>query len=148
METATNDSSPKNKITTKSTSTTRSGLKDKNGIVNEVVVKSGRPRQEIQKVLRSCTAPKKSVTFPEVKTIKCILVGDNQIGKTALVQTFLFDDFHKDYIPTARDDYTYCTTFVGEGSGVTGMDIDLDICDTGGRVSQNLVIRVNNVQCT
>jgi GTPase SAR1 family protein len=88
-----------------------------------------------QKTSRSKTSKSSSSSPGEVKRVKCILMGDTVVGKTSLVHSFLFDKpvsySSDDHIPTARDDYTFCTTV---GSSGSRMDVDLDICDTGGHV--------------
>jgi hypothetical protein len=78
----------------------------------------------------------------EAKTVKCVMVGDANCGKTALLQSFLFDEFSKEYFPTTRDDYTYCTTTkVPSDGGGMDVDVDLDISDTGGQVCAFFVER-------
>lgn len=85
-----------------------------------------------------------------VESVKSVMVGDAQIGKTCLVNSFLFDEFDKNYNSTVRDDYTFCTTVavgvpICEGNvdqndvghrhyAKVDVDVDLDISDTGGQV--------------
>lgn len=80
--------------------------------------------------------PLRSIT--EVESVKCVIVGDAEIGKTSLVTSFLFEEFSKSYMSTVRDDYTFCTTMAVPGRGGR-VDVDLDICDTGGQVRTYLL---------
>lgn len=84
----------------------------------------------------------------EAKNVKCVIIGDPNVGKTSLVTKFLFEEFTSYYMPTTRDDYTYCTTtnlILPGGNNKdenhalistshVKVDVDLDISDTGGEV--------------
>jgi GTPase SAR1 family protein len=37
--------------------------------------------------------------------IKCVIVGDKEVGKTALAVSYSNDSFPSEYIPTAYDNY-------------------------------------------
>ena len=37
------------------------------------------------------------------KAIKIVLVGDNSVGKSALIRNYLYNDFSDDYEPTVLD---------------------------------------------
>lgn len=37
--------------------------------------------------------------------IKCVIVGDNQVGKTSLAVSYSNDSFPSEYVPTAYDNY-------------------------------------------
>jgi len=76
-------------------------------------------------------------------SVKCVFVGDSGVGKSSLVNSFLFPEGTVTAsVPTVRDDYTYATTTqLSSGESKKGggsvsvdvdVDVDLDICDTGG----------------
>lgn len=89
----------------------------------------------------SFKSPRSPPPRKQVETIKCVIIGDSDIGKTSLLTSFLFNEFsHDTYHPTVRDDYTFCTNATykskakkNEENGKV-IDIDLDIVDTGGQV--------------
>lgn len=41
----------------------------------------------------------------EKEKIKCVIVGDKEVGKTALAVSYSNDSFPSEYIPTAYDNY-------------------------------------------
>ncbi|XP_066146889.1 cdc42 homolog [Euwallacea fornicatus] len=57
--------------------------------------------------------------------MKCVIVGDKQVGKTALAMSYSNDSFPNEYIPTAYDNYNVVVQ-------VDGKPIRLEICDTAG----------------
>ncbi|XP_050296224.1 cdc42 homolog [Anthonomus grandis grandis] len=59
------------------------------------------------------------------KRIKCVIVGDKQVGKTALAVSYSNDSFPSEYVPTAYDNYNVDVQ-------VDGKPIRLEICDTAG----------------
>lgn len=57
--------------------------------------------------------------------IKCVIVGDKQVGKTSLAVSYSNDSFPSEYVPTAYDNYNVDVQ-------VDGKPIRLEICDTAG----------------
>ncbi|EFA10741.1 cell division control protein 42 homolog [Tribolium castaneum] len=67
---------------------------------------------------------------PKVKkernnAIKCVIVGDKEVGKTALAVSYSNDTFPSQYVPTAYDNYNVEVQ-------VDGKPIRLELCDTAG----------------
>lgn len=48
---------------------------------------------------------KSKVKKEKTNTIKCVIVGDKEVGKTALAVSYSNDSFPSQYIPTAYDNY-------------------------------------------
>lgn len=42
----------------------------------------------------------------EERVVKCVLVGDAMVGKTALAVAYSTNDFPDYYVPTAYDNYS------------------------------------------
>jgi small GTP-binding protein len=63
---------------------------------------------------------------PPLIRVKCVVVGDREIGKTCLALTYIGESLSAEYIPTVFDDYHTPRMIGGEG-------IDLLICDTSGQ---------------
>ncbi|CAH8834857.1 unnamed protein product [Trichobilharzia szidati] len=59
-------------------------------------------------------------------TVKCILIGDRQVGKTSLVVSYTSNDYPAEYKPSALD--TYCVEVCADTRPV-----HLQICDAGGK---------------
>eukprot|EP01101_Sappina_pedata_P001325 TRINITY_DN11417_c0_g1_i1.p1 TRINITY_DN11417_c0_g1~~TRINITY_DN11417_c0_g1_i1.p1 ORF type:complete len:214 (-),score=28.37 TRINITY_DN11417_c0_g1_i1:3-644(-) len=60
-------------------------------------------RSKIQQLKVSCpTEPPR----PAMQNIKCLLVGDNQVGKTCFVSTYIKNRFQKEYQPTDLENHT------------------------------------------
>jgi len=62
--------------------------------------------------------------------LKCLLIGDEGIGKSAVVHRFRTDEFSKIYVPTIWNNFSVKKC----GTGGVEENICLDICDTGGQV--------------
>jgi len=58
--------------------------------------------------------------------ITCVIIGDSGVGKSSLVVSYTTNDFPKQYIPTAFDNYS---VDVSVGTRL----VHFDICDTGGK---------------
>ncbi|CAF1439440.1 unnamed protein product [Adineta steineri] len=61
-----------------------------------------------------------------MNTIKCVIVGDGTVGKTALLITYTSNKFPTDYIPTVFENYT--TAIMMNGSPYA-----LNLFDTAGQ---------------
>ncbi|CAH8477347.1 unnamed protein product [Heterobilharzia americana] len=59
-------------------------------------------------------------------TVKCILIGDKQVGKTSLVVSYTSNDYPAEYKPSTLD--TYCVEVCADTRPV-----NLHICDAGGK---------------
>jgi len=59
--------------------------------------------------------------------ITCVIIGDSGVGKSSLVISYTTNDFPKQYMPTAFDNYS---VDVSVGTRL----VHFDICDTGGKV--------------
>ncbi|CAH8453975.1 unnamed protein product, partial [Schistosoma turkestanicum] len=59
-------------------------------------------------------------------TVKCILIGDKQVGKTSLVVSYTSNDYPAEYKPSALD--TFCVEVCADTRPV-----HLQICDAGGK---------------
>lgn len=64
------------------------------------------------------------------RKIKCVLVGDQAVGKTSLAVSYSNDTFPDEYIPTAYDTYNVVVKVDGE-------PIQVEICDTAGEDELN-----------
>lgn len=64
------------------------------------------------------------------RKIKCVLVGDQAVGKTSLAVSYSNDTFPAEYIPTAYDTYNVVVKVDGE-------PIQVEICDTAGEDELN-----------
>lgn len=60
-------------------------------------------------------------------SVKCVVVGDGNVGKTCLLHRYAKDDFPKGYIPTIFDNYQV-TVPIGDES------IEFILFDTAGDV--------------
>ncbi|RZC42966.1 cell division control protein 42 -like protein [Asbolus verrucosus] len=69
--------------------------------------------------------PKSKSKNKEKKKIKCVIVGDKEVGKTALAVSYSNDSFPSEYVPTAYDNYNVEVQ-------VDGKPIRLELCDTAG----------------
>ncbi len=61
--------------------------------------------------------------------ITCVIIGDSGVGKSSLVVSYTTNDFPKQYVPTAFDNYS---VDVSVGTRL----VHFDICDTGGKVNR------------
>ncbi|CAH1280814.1 unnamed protein product [Diabrotica balteata] len=71
--------------------------------------------------------PKKTrkVKSDSKKKIKCVIVGDQAVGKTSLAVSYSNDSFPSEYIPTAYDNYNVQVQ-------VNGKPVRVELCDTAG----------------
>ncbi|XP_045473011.1 cell division control protein 42 homolog [Harmonia axyridis] len=58
--------------------------------------------------------------------IKCVLVGDDAVGKTSLIASYSAHSFPYEYVPTAYDKYNVEVQ-------VDGKPIAMELCDTAGQ---------------
>ncbi|KAG5883588.1 hypothetical protein JTB14_014504 [Gonioctena quinquepunctata] len=70
---------------------------------------------------------RKSKCDKEKNRIKCVIVGDQAVGKTSLAVSYSNDSFPSEYIPTAYDNYNVDVL-------VDGKPIRVELCDTAGEV--------------
>lgn len=74
---------------------------------------------------------------PEEKTkeYKIVVIGDSNVGKTAIIHQFLFNTFSKDHAPTlgVKNQFKYVE--------VNGNKIKMDIWDTAGDEFQQNNVR-------
>ncbi|XP_018568684.1 cdc42 homolog [Anoplophora glabripennis] len=62
--------------------------------------------------------------------IKCVIVGDQAVGKTSLAVSYSNDSFPSEYVPTAYDNYNVEVQ-------VDGKPIRVELCDTAGEDGLN-----------
>lgn len=53
----------------------------------------------------SLNGSKKGKHDEKMRKIKCVIVGDKAVGKTALAVSYSNDSFPSEYVPTAYDNY-------------------------------------------
>lgn len=61
-----------------------------------------------------------------VRHIKCVVIGDGNVGKTCLMKTYVENSFPRDYVPTVFDNYTTSLR-------VDGYPVSLGLWDTAGQ---------------
>ncbi|XP_056637313.1 rho-related GTP-binding protein RhoU-like [Diorhabda sublineata] len=64
------------------------------------------------------------------KKIKCVIVGDQAVGKTSLAVSYSNDSFPSEYVPTAYDNYNVQVQ-------VNGKPVRVELCDTAGEDGLN-----------
>ncbi|XP_066515339.1 rho-related GTP-binding protein RhoU [Hoplias malabaricus] len=74
--------------------------------------------------------PRRTGTFSiplQEKWLKCVLVGDEAVGKTSLIVSYTTNGYPAEYIPTAIDHFTARVV-------VDGRPVRLQLCDMAGQV--------------
>jgi len=74
--------------------------------------------------VQSAPTPPKPAAFP-VKFVKTVIVGDEKVGKTSILQSYTTNAITGDYIPTVFDNYD-------ANIMVDGQSINLGLWDTAG----------------
>ncbi|XP_027034755.1 rho-related GTP-binding protein RhoU [Tachysurus fulvidraco] len=59
-------------------------------------------------------------------TVKCVLVGDGDVGKTSLIVSYTTNGYPAEHVPTAFDNFTVTVD-------VDGRPVQLHLCDTAGQ---------------
>ncbi|KAF7487997.1 Rho-related GTP-binding protein RhoU [Sarcoptes scabiei] len=66
------------------------------------------------------------ISMKKMKRLKCVLIGNDRIGKTSLIVSYTTNGYPSDYIPTAFDTYSVLVT-------IDNKPCQLQLCDTAGQ---------------
>jgi Ras-related C3 botulinum toxin substrate 1 len=73
------------------------------------------------------------------KSIKCVILGDDKVGKSSILQSYTTDSFYKEYIPTMFDNYS-------SNLCIEKICYKIDLWDTSGKDDYKMIRHISYPQ--
>ena len=73
------------------------------------------------------------------KSIKCVIIGDDKVGKSSILQSYITDSFCKEYIPTMFDNYS-------TNLCIEKIYYKIDLWDTSGKDEYKMIRQISYPQ--
>ncbi|CAK1552841.1 unnamed protein product [Leptosia nina] len=96
--------------------------------MNEWTVRDKKGKSSLNRMFQ--IKDRRKVKCGKKEKIKCVLVGDGEVGKSSLIAAYAQDTFSEDYQPTAYDTFNVVVD-------VDDRPVCVEICDTAGQDSMS-----------